>query len=201
MSSWEPWIHLKQFDVCYGVMPKNGSSSFYGALRRHYKLPRPVTKGVHIVNACDQLAYVAQPCTKKARFIVRHPLDRFESLWRSKCRDHHGTIGGHPVRDMSPQELFDYVREHDDPHWRHQYPYVTTLDREPTLVPLENFNEQFRLDTGISLWTMNPTEPSNDEGWTLQLMQEILDYYDKDLLVYERAVRRWEERLAPADSK
>jgi hypothetical protein len=191
--SWTPWVELADFDVCYGVMPKIGSSAFYEALRRHYKLPRGVTKGVHIVNACERTRYVAQPSTTKARFVVRHPLDRFESLWRSKCRDNHGTVGGHPIRGMSPEELFEYVQRNQDPHWCHQHPYASTLDKEPTLVPLDKLNEQFRLDTGIGLWYMNETEvrPS-DPIISPELAAQVMDYYEKDIFVYERAVRKWE---------
>jgi hypothetical protein len=190
--NWSPWVELKQFDVCYGIMPKNGSSSFYEALRRHYQLPRAMTKGVHIVDACEHLRYVAQPSTNKARFVVRHPLDRFESLWRSKCRDGHGTIGGHPIRGMSPEQLFSYIKDNDDPHWRSQHPYVTTLDVEPTLVPLENFDEQFRLDTGIGLWRMNPTKELGGDYFSMELLTDVLDHYEMDMHVYERAVRIWE---------
>ena len=185
---WSPWVHLKQFDVCYGVMPKNASSSFYEALRRSYGLPR--RKGFQIIEDCEHLRKVAQPCTPKARFIVRHPLDRFESLWRSKCRDHHGSIGGHPIRDMSPDELFAYIQEHDDPHWRSQAPYVMTLDAEPTLVPVEYFAQQFRLDTGFEAWHQNPT--TGDCPMSIELMHDVLEHYANDVLVYERAVRIWE---------
>lgn len=180
-------MYFKQYGVTYGVMPKNASSSFFEALRRHYQLPRK--KGFEIVQDCTDLEKVAQPIGD-AYFIVRHPLDRFESLWRSKCRDHHGSIGGHPVRDLTPEQLFDYIKTHGDPHWRSQTPYAATLDKEPTLVPIEHFAESLKATTGIEMWHQNPTNGVCE--MSLELMDEVMDHYEQDVLLYERAVRRWE---------
>lgn len=188
---WTPWTEFKLHDVCYGVLPKCGSTALHESIRRTYKLER--SKGQHWPDDNPYVRRVAQPSTSKARFVVRHPLDRFESLWRSKCRDGHGKVGGHDIRGLTPEQLFEYIQKHDDPHWRAQAPYVTTLDKEPTLVPLESFSSQFRLDTGIGLWEMNPTIVlPTDQGCSLELLTDVLEHYSNDMILYDRAVRRWE---------
>lgn len=186
---WSPWVNLQQFDITYGVPPKNASSSFFEALRRHYDLKR--TKGVQFV---DNPHVCKSPIPLyEAFFVVRHPLDRFESLWRSKCRDGHGTIGGHPVRGLTPEELFAYIQEHpeDDPHWRRQTSLLGNVEGpQPILLPVDHFAEHFLSKTGIEMWQQNPTH--GECPMTLELMTDVMEHYEADLFLYERSIKRWE---------
>lgn len=184
---WTPYVRLKQFNVTYGVPPKNGSSSFYEALRRCYGLPR--TKHFKMVQNNPHLFEQVDFLDHPGFFVVRHPIDRFESLWRSKCRDNHGTVGGHPIRGMNPYDLFAYIKQHDDPHWRPQIDMIK-LGEMPniTLVPLDEFTHHFKAHTGLDLWYQNPTKELKSDYFDLGLLSEVADYYADDVDLYEKAL-------------
>lgn len=183
------WTYLKDYDCTYGVPPKNASSSFYEALRRHYKLKR--SKGLQY-EPNEKVERVSHPVGARAFFIVRHPIDRFESLWRSKCRDGHGKAGGHEeeLYGLTPEELLAYIQANDDPHWRKQVVLYGNQEREDIiLVPVERFADHFGRVTGIEMWHQNPTHGLCP--MSLELEDAVRQHYKHDLLLYYEALRNY----------
>lgn len=188
IALWSPYVRYKPANVTYGVPPKNGTSAFYEALRRAHSLPR--TKHFKMIEQNPSIFEKVEYLDHPGFFIVRHPLDRFESLWRSKCRDRHGSIGGHPVRGMNPYELFEYIQTHDDIHWRRQVDMIRAGE-DPKLVPIEEFSAHFLRHTGLEMWPINQTKSMPTDYFDLGLLSDVADYYSEDEELYERALANY----------
>ena len=118
-------------------------------------------------------------------FVVRNPLDRFKSLWRSKCRDA-ANIKNYSVCGMKPNELMEHILEGNrDVHWTHQ---LTLLDGlEVNLIPLELLDSWWQQCGYGELERTNITEGEveiDDE-----LREQILTFYADDVELYRDALK------------
>lgn len=149
-------------------MPKCGTQSF-----------RALTAGIH--------RYQSIGFDGRCVFIVRHPIDRFISLWKSKCRDKQSTAKRYAyIRGLSIDELLDVIEddEHFDQHWLPQW--LVEAGRATELVPFEKFSEWATAEGFGELPHRNKTEGTVE--LTEEQRRRVLEYYAKDLELYESSL-------------
>ena len=139
-------------------------------------------------------------------FVVRHPVDRFMSLWRQKCRDDSqyiqwgAPINGEPkigkpnysrktwdiLSNATPEELMDYIEaENSEPQWTPQTKILGKLDA--TCIPLENLSDWWT-DRGYGdLESARINSTSGTEVLSDDLTQRILTFYAKDVELYNKS--------------
>ena len=182
LDNYALWVFLKEFDCCICIPAKNGGCSFrheiiglrkldiecrtLGLMREFYKdghgpfHPREVS-----MMYPDKPHYLA----------VRHPVDRFKSLWRNKARDKDGAP--HQVYGMTPDQLMDYIEKQEDHHWRKQVKNLTDKT-VPMLAAdlLKMVGATVRINRTDRL-ERDPDMPTD----------RILDFYIDDLRLWDRA--------------
>ena len=114
-------------------------------------------------------------------FVVREPVDRFKSLWRSKCRDE-DNIADHRVCGMQPKQLMQHILAgNTDVHWA---PQVKLLDGfDANLIRLENLDKWFSNRGYGELSKFNVTDGGVDIDD--ELREQILTFYADDLALYQ----------------
>lgn len=173
------WFVVPEWDIVIAVSPKCGSSSFKQFFYMHEM------ENVQMIRR-----YEVNP-NSEIYFVVRHPLDRFISLWKSKCRDR-ARIMDTSVYGMTQQELMDHILAgRRDVHWT---PQTTLLgDVKATLIPLENLN-QWWSDSGYgALCRFNSTD--GEVMLSDELKNRILTFYADDVMLYDRAVEDYNLKL------
>jgi len=163
-----------------GCSPKCGSGSIRAAVE---------AEGVDWWKRADPYDY------KYRVFIIRHPLDRFDSLWRNKARDggrlsKGGGRGMHKVIGMTPRELFEYTKTHPNHHWTPQC--VLHAGVPCRVVRLENMADFWddMTFTKHPFPKINPTDgkvPRDEE-----LTADIMNYYEDDYILWAQADPRAE---------
>jgi len=178
------FVNVPAWDITFGVPPKCGSSSVNAALQEAF--------GCENLVYCDDVRLLkTPPIAGRLIFVVRHPLDRFKSLWKNKCRDN-GKLAGHGTNlfGLTPAELFDYIRARRNSHWTPQSELLGTLatTRYTDIVPLEDFAPYctYNIPMMPALPVRNKTHGVVDLAPWLE--REILDYYADDVELYEGAV-------------
>lgn len=167
------WFVVPDWNITIAAAPKVGSS----ALKQFFHMNE--MDDVRMVNRYD-----VNP-NADIYFVVRHPHDRFASLWKSKCRDK-ANILDKRVHDMTPDELMAHIEAgNKDVHWT---PQTTLLgDFNATLIPLEQLGDWFRDRNYGELGMFNNTEgvmPLSEE-----LHVKICNFYAEDFLLYARALK------------
>jgi hypothetical protein len=115
--------------------------------------------------------------------IIRDPIDRFCSLWRSKCRDKKN-IRDKRIYGMSPSELMTHIESGaKDAHWTQQNRIIGKLD--PVLIPLEMLGWWWKQSGLGELGKYNATEGEVDISDKLKA--RILRFYANDLELYHKA--------------
>lgn len=187
------YINLPSLALTLAVPPKCGSSSVYASLQEYYGVDGP--EGPSTLADCNQVRLLKAnliPPTGRIVFVTRHPLDRFRSLWRNKCRDG-GKIAGaaSALVGLSPEELFAFILEYGNHHWRHQ---AAMADDMPfgiriEFVPIERLSiwwEQ-NMPEYPALEVRNETADPFDPEISAALEADILEYYADDVRLHEIA--------------
>jgi len=179
------WIYLKEFDFCVCFPAKNGGCSFRHEIiglrsldidSMTLALMREFYKDGHGPFHPKEAEYLYPNVPHY--LAVRHPVDRFKSLWRNKCRDRDGSPW--QVYGMTPDELMDYIEIQEDHHWRMQVKNLTD-HTEPMPMPdlLEMIGATARINKSGRL-EKDPDVP----------VDRVLDYYADDLRIWEDACSR-----------
>ena len=175
------WQYIREWDMVVGVCPKCGSGSIRAAID---------AEGLEYWHRADPME------VSRRVFVVRHPLDRFESLWRNKCRDGGlvrvgkkiapGTF--HQLDGLTPRELFEYSLKNPNHHWTPQIVlHGQVAQRECRIVRIEDMN---------TFWHKLPdsTHPFPQHNRThgkveydMELMDEVLNYYEDDYILWAQA--------------
>ena len=175
------FVNVPAWDITFGVPPKCGSSSVHAALQEAF--------GCENLVYCDNVRLLKTPPEGAPLvFVVRHPLDRFKSLWKNKCRDN-GKLAGHGTNlfGLTPAELFDYISGHHNHHWTPQSELLGILATSmyTDIVALEDLT-QYCVD---NVPYMPPVSVYNKTNGVVELSvaleQEITDYYADDVTLYE----------------
>lgn len=168
------WFHNRSRNFFLGASPKCGTSS----IKQFIKMHQMVDSFVHL-----KWWQVGAP----VYFVVRHPLDRFCSLWRSKCRDarfsrHHDVIAG-----ITPTELMNFIDTGvKDVHWATQtFLLDTDNTRNAKLIPLEMFGFWWKQSGLGELGKYHATE--GDVDIDDDLKARILTHYAEDVELYHKA--------------
>jgi hypothetical protein len=158
------WHYLPDLNITIGVVPKCGTNSF----RELFK---------------DYRKYTALTAKGRCVFVVRDPVDRFISLWKSKSRDQQTSRLG--IVGMSIDELLDFIESEVqiDHHWLPQS--VMEAGRATELVPFEDWPSWLEKEGFGTLPHKNKTV--GDIELTPEQIRRVLLYYWKDELLYARA--------------
>ena len=159
------FIKMHEFDCTLGVPPKCGSSAVHACLQERY--------GVDSLTNCKDVGLVKHELVSgRVIFVVRNPIDRFDSLWRNKCRDG-GKLLGHDIDGMTPAELFGYIKQNDNHHWTPQHTLLGDLEsRCPvTLVPLDGLGTCLWTEFGLGVQRVHETlgKVPRDFGLTIDI--------------------------------
>jgi len=168
MRGYKPFWYVPEDNIMIGSSPKVATKTLQNVLRAN---------GVRTLDASEY------DCPRY--FVVRPPVARFKSLWKSKCRDEDHS--GQPplkmvIAGFSPEDLMDYIESEVvwDQHWARQSEILG--DAEVTLIPLNRlseFDERFTVYNSTS----GDVELSND------IIMRVIEYYKDDLMLYEKACR------------
>lgn len=116
-------------------------------------------------------------------FIVRHPLDRFLSLWRNKCRDHGSGVG---VEGFTQEELWHRIQNGTpDEHWIRQIEMLGKYRKEAELVRLEDLPGWWWKNMQAEFAHENKSD--NYDEISDELRAQVLEHYAEDLRLYDAA--------------
>ena len=193
------WAWVKPWGIVIGTSPKCGTRTLYEALYNHF--PSACVKdeeNLEVRFANTSVVDVLRPGDAAQLaipkiWIIRHPWDRFKSLWRQKCRDKGQTDPrlDRKLHTLGPTQLYDFISRpaNDNWHWTPQARLMGMIGRpvaEPgiTLLRLESLSEWWSYG---ELPTINPT---SDEGLVWDdddLRRRVETLYKADLELYELA--------------
>ena len=192
------WAWVKPWQILIGTSPKAGTRTLYEAFQRNF--PQACVKDedtleIRFANTTivdvllpGEASLIAIPKI----WIVRHPWDRFKSLWRQKCRDKGRTDlrFDDTMHKMDPHELFTFIKRpcNDNWHWTRQSDIIGMVNR-PIVLPAitmlrtESFSEWWKYG---DLPIINATEDKGefDEGFE-PLREAVETYYQDDLEMWQ----------------
>ena len=163
------WLTDKSRRIAFGVPFKNGYTSV-----------KKVLNGPH-----DAIRIQVNHMKKYPRkvFIVRHPLDRFLSLWRNKCRDHGS---GAAVEGLTMDELWQRIQTgQTDDHWTRQVEMLGKYRGDAELVRLEDVPAWWWQHMQAEFPHLNQSD--NYDEISPELRDKVLTHYAEDLDLYNRA--------------
>ena len=181
------WFKFPEWNITMGVPWKCGTSTLRNFIH---------TNGIPFYHIQHKHVH------GEAYFVIRHPVDRFMSLWRQKCRDKSQNIfmvSQNKIRvpkyrtntwdilgGASPEELMDYIEAgHSEPYWTPQVNILSKLDA--TCIPLENLSDWWA-DRGYGdLHSARINSTSGTEVLSDDLTQRILTFYAKDVELYNKS--------------
>jgi len=172
------WFYLQALDLCVCMPAKCGGTAFYLTA---FKLGDIDTR--HARSAVERLAsqsgqgpYSPEEITEyysdKPKLLgVRHPVERFRSLWRDKCRD--GDVNMPMLNGWDPSTLIEHITQYPtgNGHWMPQYLY-----RVPGCKVVDCRRMLHTL--GFENAVVNATNPS--EGDPDMPTADILRHYSRD---------------------
>ena len=160
------WLTNHKREFAFGVPPKNGCNSIRTALAATSQFPPLRTKP----GDCKQRV-----------FVVRHPVDRFLSLWRNKCRDAERGLG---IHNLSQVELFEHIKKAPpDDHWTRQVDLLG--DVSAIIVRLESMNAWWQEHMGGEYPHDHATDGRSDISAALHAL--VLNHYADDVRLYANA--------------
>jgi hypothetical protein len=116
-------------------------------------------------------------------FVVRHPLDRFLSLWRNKCRDHGSGVG---VEGFTMEQLWQRIQNgQPDGHWISQMEHLGKYRDQVELVRLEDLPAWWYENMQAEFPHENQTAPYDAIGD--ELREQVLAHYADDVELYNAA--------------
>lgn len=165
------WLYLPDKKINLGVAPKCGSSSIYKAVGKNYYHP------VHFNNV-------------RSIWVVRHPVDRFVSLYENKCvrggRINRAGEDKGNLKGWSFEKLLRHVESGKE--WNHHWaPQKEMEDKKATeFVPLEELDLLLE-ELGLPLLHQNVTknEPYQPSKGQIARIERL---YEDDLRLYEEAI-------------
>jgi hypothetical protein len=137
-------------------------------------------------------AYRTKAIDKTAFFVVRHPIERFLSLYKNKCINGGQLDRGDTLRikGWAIDKLLEWIESgYWNHHWGKQVEYEAGLSDH--LIPLEWF-DQWAYDAGIGILPhMHKTE--QDIELSDDQYRRVAELYIDDIKLYERALRDYNE--------
>lgn len=163
------WLTDKSRRIAFGVPFKNGYTSVKKVLNGPQGAVR--IQPNHMKNF------------RRKIFVVRHPLDRFLSLWRNKCRDRGS---GTAVEGFTMEELYQRITTgQPDEHWTRQVDLLGKYRKEAELVRLEDLADWWWNNMQAEFPRLNQSD--NYDEIDPDLRERVLAWYADDVVLYESA--------------
>jgi len=165
------WFYVPSWNICIVAAPKAGSSSLKAFMSDNDIECKYIKHNEAKKLSCEKFA------------VIRNPISRFASLWKSKCRDK-APIVDDDVHGLSPRALVAHISSgKKDVHWTPQAELFKDID--VTLIPLENLNDWWEARGYGKLEVVNETTgkmPMNEV-----IHQWLCNYYAEDFILYAKA--------------
>jgi len=167
------WFYFKEENFSLGISLKCGTAS--------------IKQFVWMNEQADNITSIEpRQVTDDAYFVVRHPLDRFCSLWKNKCRDNGSSRYKKLFADMSPVDLMDFIDSGvKEIHLEQQNTLLNKGNQSAKLIPLEMLEYWWKQSGLGELGRFNTSE--GDVDIDDELKERILTYYADDLTLYHKA--------------
>lgn len=175
------WFAIPQWNITIGAAAKVGTCTL-----------KDFIQGNSI--ECEYIPHYK--VRNNVHFIVRHPISRFKSLWRNKCRDGHGNTYTKDTRyptwrklhNVTPDELMDFIEAgNTDAHWMNQTKVLGRL--QATLIPLETLDEWWEVQGFGDLRPYRAnTTIRDDTEFSDVLIKRIETFYADDVELYNKAL-------------
>lgn len=165
------WHYAPKLGLSIGAAPKCGSASIRDAL-----------------SGCEVQTQVVG--AGRRIWVVRHPVDRFISLWKNKCRDGHKLQyrgNRYFVKDWTLEALLSFIESNPQPpnhNWAQQHQLEGGHDS--TLIALEHLNEWWE-EQGFGIMPVsNPS--AGDVEISDAIRGRIIKHYVCDMNLYAEAI-------------
>ncbi len=179
------YIHIPKWNLAIAVTPKCGSTSIYQAIHDEFHCT-----DVHCADRFESLSTAQVPAHLPVLFVVRHPLDRFISVWRQRTLPMYESAAGKTLLGKTPRQLWT-GRDRADDHWKSQTSLLGRLRKQATIVRLEDLSVYWRhvSPSTIELPHVNSTLPLWPVDLDHKLVKSIERYYADDIELYNGAVK------------
>ncbi|KKK50243.1 hypothetical protein LCGC14_3126970 [marine sediment metagenome] len=179
------YIHIPKWNLAIAVTPKCGSTSIYQAIHDEFNCT-----DVHCTDRFESLSTEQVRASLPVLFVVRHPLDRFISVWRQRTLPQYESASGKTLLGLTPRQLWD-GRDRGDDHWKSQTRLLGCLRYQATIVRLEDLSTYWRFMTPstVELPHVNATGREWPTELDRRLVKSIDTYYAADIEMYNGAVK------------
>lgn len=163
------WLTDRSRKYAFGVPFKNGYTSVKKVLNGPQAAIRIAPN--HMKNFPNKI------------FVVRHPLDRFLSLWRNKCRDQGS---GCAVEGFTMEELYTRITTgQPDEHWTRQVDLLGRYRKEAELIRLDSLPAWWWEHMQAEFPRLNASD--NYDEISDDLTARVLTHYAADVELFRAA--------------
>jgi hypothetical protein len=187
------WVYIPEFNLAICAPPKCASRSLlYTLAKRYYPdvtyqsaRPSEYKKKDRYYFYMHSLG--VQPHWRRLA-IIRHPVDRFISLWAHHCRDGTPGIPRHLRGKASMNDLLDYIQIHDNAHWKPQADIIEDRFKDTLYTTVEKASYTITLLTTGRLKLEHENKTKDKKGIIIpdDIMLRIQDYYSRDFDMFNR---------------
>ncbi len=179
------YIYIPKWNLAIATTPKCGSTSIFRAIQDEF--------GCTDVRCTDKFPLLSTNqvlTTMPVLFVVRHPLDRFLSMWRQRTTPGYDSPSGTTLHGKTPRQLWEGRDEGDD-HWKTQTQLLGKLREQATIVRLEDLYVYWRHMTSstVEIPRVNVTGTQWPEHLDYRLIRRIERFYADDIEMYNGAVK------------
>ena len=177
------YLHIPKWNLAIACTPKCGSTSIYQAIHDEFNCTDD-----HCGDKFENLSPNQVPTFLPVLFVVRHPLDRFLSIWRQRTLPGYQSASGKALHGLTPKQLWE-GRDKGDDHWKSQTQLLGVQREQATIVRLEDLSIYWRHMTPsrIELPRMNVTLAHWPAQLDRRLVKKIEKYYADDIEMYNGA--------------
>ena len=179
------YIHVPKWNLAIAMTPKCGSTSIYQAIHDEFNCTDD-----HCTDRFENLSTGQVPAFLPVLFVVRHPVDRFLSIWRHRTLPMYVSASGKTLLGLTPKQLWD-GRDKGDDHWKSQTSLLGGLREQATIVRLEDLSTYWRHMTPskVDLPHLNWTASEWPVELDRKFVGKIETYYADDIELYNGAVK------------
>ena len=175
-NSFHRWFRVDKAYYC--VPPKCGGSAFYlwMTLQAGMTVPeRWLRTAATAINPPLSITKIGEGKGKKF-LAIREPVDRFYSLWRSKCRDGDHAVNQAWMKGLSMDELLDHIEQYPfgNAHWAPLYLWLVPGCR---LIHYKDLGKILKYDLKVNTSNIQNSDPEVPIDRVKQLYQRDVDLW------------------------